>query len=352
MKLNPSDLPFSLDLVERSLFWVVVSYFASSFASFLGFSFPVLFLTFSLVGTASVFALDRIKVDPTGKAVLITGCDTGFGNAISRKLHSLGYTVFAACYSTETEGAKALQKEFPNRMFVFSMDVSSDDNVNKAMEYVKNHLPDGAGLWAVITNAGLSSFGQVEWVPLDVYKKTMDINFFGTVRTVKATLPLIRQAKGRVITIASMMGRFGAPARSPYCCSKWSVEGLTECLRLEMKRWGVSVTCVEPGNFIAGTAIYANDAVKKQADHMWTNLPQNVRDDYTKEYFDAFINKMSYYASNGDTNIDPVVNTLVDAVGHTYPQTRYQIFSLDEKVKAFVSTHLPSIVFDYLYNNM
>jgi 3-hydroxybutyrate dehydrogenase len=261
--------------------------------------------------------------------------------------------VFAACYSEETEGAKALAKEFNgNRMHVVGMDVTSEESVNKALETVKNKLPDGTGLWAVITNAGLSTFGQVEWVPMDVYQKTMEINLFGTIRTIKASLPLIRRGKGRVITVASMMGRFGAPARSPYCCTKWGVEGLTECLRLEMKRWGVSVTCIEPGNFIAGTAIYAGDAVKRQADHMWNNMSEVAKEDYTKEYFDAFIEKMNYYASNGDTNIEPVVNTLADAVGHTYPQTRYQIFSLDEKIKAFVATHLPSIVFDYFYNKM
>lgn len=48
------------------------------------------------------------------------------------------------------------------------------------------------------------------------------------------------------------MGRFGAFSRSPYCCSKWAVEGLTECLRLEMKTWDVKVICIEPGNFVCG----------------------------------------------------------------------------------------------------
>lgn len=57
---------------------------------------------------------------------------------------------------------------------------------------------------------------------------------------------------GRVITVSSMMGRFGAPSRSPYACTKWAVQGLSECLRAEMKRWGVHVAIIEPGNFIAG----------------------------------------------------------------------------------------------------
>jgi 3-hydroxybutyrate dehydrogenase len=51
-------------------------------------------------------------------------------------------------------------------------------------------------LWAVITNAGWSTFGLVEWVPMDVFQKIMNINLFGTIRTVKAVLPLIRRSKG------------------------------------------------------------------------------------------------------------------------------------------------------------
>jgi 3-hydroxybutyrate dehydrogenase len=350
-EIIPSELPFSLDLIERCLFWVVSSYIWSTIASWIGFSFFVIFFTSILICCASVFVLDKIKVDPKGKAILITGCDTGFGNAIARKLHELGCTVFAGCISNESEGAKKLEKDFPERMHVIKMDITSESDVGNAMEKIGTKLTESNidGLWAVICNAGWSTFGQVEWVPMDVYSKIMDINLFGTIRTVKGSLPLVRKAKGRIITVASMMGRFGASSRSPYCCTKWAVEGFTECLRLEMKFWGVKAICLEPGNFIAGTALFSGDAVKKQGEYMWNNLPQIVRDDYGKENFDNFIQKMSTYSSNGDTNIEPVLNAMCDSVLHMFPQTRYQIFSLHEKLKAFVSTHLPSIAFDYLY---
>jgi len=180
----------------------------------------------------------------------------------------------------------------------------------------------------------------------------MNINLFGTIRTVKAVLPMIRRSKGRVITVASMMGRFGAISRAPYCCTKWAVEGFTECLRPELKKWNVNVTCVEPGNFIAGTALYLGDnTIKKQSEYMWNNLPQAIRDDYGKENFDDFVSKMIFYTSHGETSIEPVLNSLCDAVSHTFPQTRYQIFSASEKVRSFVSTHFPSMVYDYFYNN-
>jgi len=72
-----------------------------------------------------------------------------------------------------------LSKEFKERMFTVPMNITSDEQVIEALEYVKKNLPAG-GLWAVITNAGWSTFGEVEMVPIDVYQKIMDINLFGT----------------------------------------------------------------------------------------------------------------------------------------------------------------------------
>jgi 3-hydroxybutyrate dehydrogenase len=59
-----------------------------------------------------------------------------------------------------------------------------------------------------------------------------------------------------------MMGRFGAPSRSPYACTKFAIQGLSECLRAEMKEWNVKVSIIEPGNFVAGIKKYRNYAYK------------------------------------------------------------------------------------------
>ncbi len=73
-----------------------------------------------------------------------------------------GYTVFATVISKDTDGAKKLQKEFKERMFVVPMNVTSDEDVINGLEYVKKNLPQGCpGIWAVITNAGWSTFGEV-----------------------------------------------------------------------------------------------------------------------------------------------------------------------------------------------
>jgi NAD(P)-dependent dehydrogenase (short-subunit alcohol dehydrogenase family) len=88
--------------------------------------------------------------------------------------------VFAGVISKDTDGAKELDKEFKDRMFTVPMNITSDEEVTSAMELVQKNLPAG-GLWAVITNAGWSTFGEVEMVPIDVYQKIMDINLFGKI---------------------------------------------------------------------------------------------------------------------------------------------------------------------------
>jgi len=83
-------------------------------------------------------------------------------------------------------------------MHVFEMNVTKDADCENALKFVEQNLPAGTkGLWAVITNAGWSTFGEVEWVPLDVHQKIVDINLFGTIRTIKACLPLLRRGHGK-----------------------------------------------------------------------------------------------------------------------------------------------------------
>lgn len=338
------QLPVPLDVVERILFFTVASYFVSNFLwLILGFNFYLWFFLGVAGSSAAVVLLNRILVNPSGKAVLITGCDTGFGHATAIQLKKLGFHVFAGVLFDDKGGAVELKKL---GVEVFPMDVSK----NFELGFVEQKLQEkGTTLWAVITNAGLSTFGEVEWIPLDVHEKIMNVNLLGTVRTVKASLPLLRKSGGRIITVASMLGRFGAPARSAYSQSKWAVEGFSECLRLEMRRWGVKVIVVEPGNFVAATAIYEGDAIKRQSDRMWQDMSKSVQDDYGREYFDAQIATMTRYATTGNTDTTPVVQTMVDAVMHTFPQTRYQVMSYQEKIKCFVSTHLPSIIYDAIY---
>ncbi|KFV88566.1 hypothetical protein N308_11763, partial [Struthio camelus australis] len=186
------------------------------------------------------------------KAVLITGCDKGFGHALAKRLHAKGFTVFAGCLLADEkgDGARELKSMESDRMKVLQINVCSDQEVAQAVDFVKRNLKEPEkGLWGLVNNAGVSTFGEVEFTSLDKYKEVAEINLWGTVRVTKAFLPLIRRAKGRVVNVASMLGRMVSPSRSCYCVSKFGVEAFSDCLRQEMYRWGVRVILIEPSNF-------------------------------------------------------------------------------------------------------
>ena len=93
----------------------------------------------------------------------------------------------------------------------------------------------------MVNNAGLSSFGEVEWVPMTMYRKIMEANMFGLLRGIQICLPLIRKAQGRIVTTTSGLARCAVPTRSPYVFTKYALMGFTDCLRYEMEAFGVKV---------------------------------------------------------------------------------------------------------------
>ncbi|MED6261410.1 (2R,3R)-2,3-butanediol dehydrogenase [Ataeniobius toweri] len=144
--------------------------------------------------------IPRGLLEVKGKAVFITGCDTGFGLSVAKHLHTLGFTVFAGCLlkDKDGEGSKELEELHSDRMKVVQLDVCSDEQVKKAAEYIKGNLEDSQrGLWAVVNNAGVSTFGEVEFTSMDTYRQVSEVNLWGTIRVTKAVLPLIRRAKGK-----------------------------------------------------------------------------------------------------------------------------------------------------------
>ncbi|XP_074887783.1 D-beta-hydroxybutyrate dehydrogenase, mitochondrial-like isoform X4 [Buteo buteo] len=231
----------------------------------------------------------RRALPAEGKAVLITGCDKGFGHALAKRLHAKGFTVFAGCLLMDEngDGARELKNMKSDRMKVLQMDVCSDQEVAQAVDFVKRTLKEPEeGLWGLVNNAGISTFGEVEFSSLDNYKKVADINLWGTVRVTKAFLPLIRRAKGRVVNITSMLGRMASPSRSCYCVSKFGVAAFSDCLRQEMYRWGVRVILIEPSNFVAATGILTADSIDKQADALWRGASDTVQEDYDHRHME------------------------------------------------------------------
>ncbi|XP_018119126.1 D-beta-hydroxybutyrate dehydrogenase, mitochondrial isoform X2 [Xenopus laevis] len=309
------------------------------------------------ISETAEFVMDYIQnvayyKEVEGKEVLITGCDTGFGFALAKHLHELGFTVFAGCLLKDTNGngAEELQGMQSDRMHVFQLNVCHEGEVAKAVEFVKQHLKNPEkGLWGVVNNAGISTFGDVEFTTLDKYKEVMDVNLWGTVRITKSFLPLIRRAKGRVVCVGSTLGRMCKPSRSCYSISKIGVEAFTGCLRQEMYQWGVKVINIEAGNFIAATELFTKEGVERRGDEMWEEASDIVRADYGKTPLVHQVTRMKSIVVCGAKQTTDVLNAITDALRSKYPYTHYTLADTYSWIEFQIMAHLPTAIADWIY---
>ncbi|NWI91478.1 RDH16 dehydrogenase, partial [Pitta sordida] len=162
------------------------------------------------------------------KHVLITGCDSGFGNLLARQLDQRGLRVLAACL-TEA-GAAQLRASASPRLQTVLLDVTSSQNIATVTAWVRERVGD-QGLWGLVNNAGIAiPVAPNEWLTKDDFMKVLNVNLLGLVEVTLSLLPLVRRARGRVVNVASVMGRvsfFGGG----YCVSKYGVEAFSDSLR-------------------------------------------------------------------------------------------------------------------------
>lgn len=154
---------------------------------------------------------------------------------------------------------------------------------------------------------------------------------------------------GRVVNLASMYGRMGNIMRSPYCISKYGVEAFSDCLRYEMKNWGVKVSVIEPGNFIVATGILTRDIVAATANKLWSEAPEEVKEDYGKSHFERHMALMRSYCNSGEKDVASVLDDITDAVASKRPYTRYCPMEPHWWIRVQAMTHLPGAVSDLLY---
>lgn len=288
----------------------------------------------------------RTEVDPTNKAVFITGCDSGFGNHLARRLDKKGYRVFAGCLMPDREGARQLKEESSDLLQIVHVDVTDDWLVRGAVKTVKEGLKDNnTVLWAVVNNAGVAIFTEIEWCSVVQFQRILDVNVLGVVRVTKAFLPLVRQANGRIINVASLAGRFTMPAFAAYSMSKRACIAFSDALRIEMRKFNVKVITIEPALY--KTPISETSYLEAQNRKSWSETPTEVKEAYGDEYFDAFLKNIGVQMQRAKPNINEVIDLMEDAVIDASPKVRYVPSS--SIIRATILTYLPSFVTDRLF---
>src|SRR5207247_7290491 len=127
------------------------------------------------------------------------------------------------------------------------MDVADTESVGRARAEVEQALA-GAPLVALVNNAGIPAAGPLELVPLEEFRRVLEVNLIGVVAVTQAFLPLLKQARGRIVNISSVAGRAALPFMGPYAASKFGLEAVSDSLRRELLPFGVDVIVVEPGS--------------------------------------------------------------------------------------------------------
>ncbi|XP_070570796.1 D-beta-hydroxybutyrate dehydrogenase, mitochondrial-like [Ptychodera flava] len=293
-------------------------------------------------------------VIPVKKAVLITGCDSGFGHALVKKLDAYMFsTVFAACLNPDGDGAKKLTAECSKRVVVLPLDVSSDESVASAMKIIDETLiKRNHDLWAVVNNAGIWTCADIEFAPVERFKKLAEVNVYGTVRVTKACLKHIRRNKGRVVNVTSISGLWTIPSNAEYCMTKYALECFSDTLRHEMHQWGVKVSIVEPGPYAKATKIGLNlwEEFERSSNALWDNVDDSIKRQYGKAYFDSHIDWWKSALADTYDDGTPVVDAMVHAVWSINPKHRYLIGGFfNTKLTAFIMNVLPSYLTDKIF---
>ena len=247
-------------------------------------------------------------------AVVVTGASTGIGRAIALALDTNGFLVFAGV--RKQDDGIALSREAENGLTPVILDVTDESSIARAAETVTTQA--NGRLQGLVNNAGVGLGGPLELVPISRIRELIEVNVIGVLAVTKAFLPLLREARGRVVNIGSLAGIVAMPGASSYAASKFALQAITDSLRLELKPFGVLVTIVDPGAI--ESALWEKGRAQKQA--ILEEAPQELLDLY------APLIEVGKRLGENPRDILPassVSQEVVHALTSSRPKTRYLV---------------------------
>ena len=174
------------------------------------------------------------------KVILITGASSGIGKDTALSLMKHGHVVYGAARRLEM-----MQDIIQAGGHAIKMDILKDRNIDDVVNQIVN---EQNRIDILINNAGYGLWGAVETISIDEAKRQFDVNIFGLAYLTKKIIPFMREQKsGKIINMSSMGGKVYTPFGAWYHATKYALEGWSDCLRIELKSFGIDVILIEPG---------------------------------------------------------------------------------------------------------
>lgn len=272
------------------------------------------------------------------KSALITGASTGIGRATALHLDSRGWRVFAGV--RKEADAESLREAGSGRLAPLILDVTDAGQIDAAAASVGGAVGED-GLDGLVNNAGIAVPGPLETLPIEDFKRQIEVNLSAQVAVTQALLPAIRTARGRIVFITSIGGLMAFPMFGAYHAAKFGLEAVGDVFRQELRPWGIKVAVVEPGSI--ATPIWERGQAEVDA------IAGRARDGHTDLYGGAIEAYREVALKTGARGIPPekVATKIEHALSARRPRLRYLV-GADARGQALATRVLPDRLVDWL----
>jgi NAD(P)-dependent dehydrogenase (short-subunit alcohol dehydrogenase family) len=272
------------------------------------------------------------------KSVLVTGASTGIGRATALRMDSAGWRVFAGV--RREEDAESLREAASDRLAPLILDVTDAAQIGAAAERIGATV-GASGLDGLVNNAGIAVPGPLETLPIDDFRRQIEVNLTAHVAVTQAMLPSIRMARGRIVFITSIGGLMAFPMFGAYHAAKFGLEAVGDVFRRELRPWRVKVAIVEPGSI--ATPIW------ERGDAEVDTLAERAGDGHADLYGEAIVGFRELARKTGERGIPPerVAVKIEHVLSAHRPRTRYLV-GADARGQALVARILPDRLIDWV----
>jgi short-subunit dehydrogenase len=192
-----------------------------------------------------------------GKTIWITGASSGIGEALAIELSKKQNNLILSARRKEALENVKSQLPHPEKAAIVVLDLTDSESFNQKYQEAKSFFGD---IDVLLNNGGISQRAWSHEAPLSVDRQVLEVNFFGAVGLTKRVLPdMLKNKRGQLIVISSVVGKYGFPMRTAYSASKHALHGWYESLRLEHAKNGIEVTLVMPGRIKTNISLNAID---------------------------------------------------------------------------------------------